>query len=144
MKSSNYSPCGVSQTFIKFLKTHTGLVISKHISDLFNRIFSTGCFPQCWKVAHLTPIFKKKGSKSEIENYRPISILPTLSKLCEMVIHPTFDTFSVQFNNFQSASSIFAWRLNNPAINFTNSQHQNNHVIQKHCPCSVFGCQQSL
>ena len=87
MKSSNYSPCGVSQTFIKFLKTHTGLVISKHISDLFNRIFSTGCFPQCWKVAHLTPIFKKKGSKSEIENYRPISILPTLSKLCEMVIH---------------------------------------------------------
>ena len=44
-------------------------------------------FPDNWKIAHVTPIFKKVGSKSQKSNYRPISILPTLSKVCESIIH---------------------------------------------------------
>ena len=86
MKNSNYSPCGLSSTFIKYLYNCTGSVITQHISDLLNKVFSTGIFPSIWKLSHITPILKS-GSKADKSNYRPISILPTLSKVSETVIH---------------------------------------------------------
>ena len=86
MKNSNYSPCGLSSSFIKYLYTLTGSVITQLISDLLNRVFSTGCFPSIWKLSHITPILKS-GSKADKSNYRPVSILPTLSKVTETVIH---------------------------------------------------------
>ncbi len=42
--------------------------------------------PNCLKLAKVIPIFKK-GCKSEFTNYRPIAILPTISKILEKVIH---------------------------------------------------------
>ncbi len=42
----------------------------------------TNTFPDTWKVAQVTPIFKK-NSTQDLNNYRPISILPVLSKLIE-------------------------------------------------------------
>ena len=46
-----------------------------------------GHFPTIWKIAHITAIFKESGTKSCKTNYRPISLLPTLSKLFESVLH---------------------------------------------------------
>ena len=43
-------------------------------------------FPLNLKAADILPTHKKKG-KSDIENYRPISILPTLSKICESCMY---------------------------------------------------------
>ena len=86
MKSSTYSPCGIPSEFIKLLYTLTGSTITKLISDLLNTVFSSGCYPEIWKVSHITPILKK-GNKAEKSNYRPISILPTLSKITESVLH---------------------------------------------------------
>ena len=86
LKSSNHSPCGIPATFIKDAYTSTGSKITSLISDLLNRIFHTGVYPKIWKLAHITPIFKSKD-KSDKANYRPISILPTLSKIAEAVIH---------------------------------------------------------
>ena len=40
-------------------------------------------FPSAWKVAKVTPVFKGNGSRSDGNNYRPISVLPVLSKLLE-------------------------------------------------------------
>ena len=86
LKSSNHSPCGIPATFIKDAYTNIGSKITKLISDLLNKIFHTGVYPNIWKLAHITPIFKAK-LKSDKTNYRPISILPTLSKIAESVIH---------------------------------------------------------
>ena len=60
---------------------------SKPLSKLFNNLFEIGHFPDIWKIAHITAIYKKTGHKSDKTNYRPISLLPTLSKVFESVIH---------------------------------------------------------
>ena len=57
-------------------------IIYKPLTVLINKSINTGKFPDELKLAKVTPIFKK-GDKSNPENYRPISILPTLSKIFE-------------------------------------------------------------
>jgi hypothetical protein len=53
---------------------------------LFNRCFRCGSFPIIWKRALIVPVHKK-GSKSCVENYHPISILNVLSKMMERIVH---------------------------------------------------------
>ena len=61
--------------------------ISYSMSKLFNNLFEIGHFPTLWKIAHITAIYKRSGLKTSKINYRPISILPTLSKIFESVMH---------------------------------------------------------
>ena len=56
--------------------------ISPSIAKLINKSIATGCFPSQLKQAKVLPIFKG-GTKSDPSNYRPISILPTISKIFE-------------------------------------------------------------
>lgn len=53
---------------------------------LFEKSLSEGVFPQKWKEANVVPVHKK-SSKSKIENYRPISILNTFSKIFEKIVY---------------------------------------------------------
>ena len=61
----------------------------------FNNSLSCATFPTSMKYADVIPIHKK-DVKTDKENYRPISILPNLSKVYERVmynqIYPYFDT----------------------------------------------------
>ena len=59
--------------------------IAPHILHLVNSSISTLTFPDAWKVAIVTPIFKS-GDPSDPGNFRPISILPALSKILEKVV----------------------------------------------------------
>ena len=61
-------------------------IISKSLTCLFNRSISQCKFPASWKIARVTPIFKD-GDKSAKENYRPISVLPVISRLFEKIIY---------------------------------------------------------
>ena len=49
--------------------------VAKPIANLINLTFSTGEIPQEWKEAKVAPIFKS-GEKDDVNNYRPISVLP--------------------------------------------------------------------
>lgn len=53
--------------------------IAKPIAYLINLTIWTGIIPQEWKEAKVTPIFKS-GEKDDVNNYRPISVLPLISK----------------------------------------------------------------
>ena len=50
------------------------------LAGLINKSFTDGVFPGVWKCAKVTALFKD-GDKSLKDNYRPISILPTISKI---------------------------------------------------------------
>ena len=47
--------------------------ISDTVADLFNKSLITGEVPPNWKLANVTPIFKK-GKKSSVSNYRPVIV----------------------------------------------------------------------
>ena len=60
--------------------------ITKSLTAIFNRSISTGIFPCDWKVAKVTPIHKD-GDKSDIDNYRPISVISIIAKIMEKLVH---------------------------------------------------------
>ena len=61
-----------------------------------NKSILSGGFPCSWKEAKVKPLFKS-GAKDEVNNYRPISILPTISKLLEKWIDNQLTTY---FNTY--------------------------------------------
>ena len=67
-------------------------ILSPSISYIINKSLTSGSFPQPWKEAKISPIFKN-GSKDDVNNYRPISILATLSKIIEKWIQKHFMSF---------------------------------------------------
>ena len=60
--------------------------LSAPLTDLFNFSLSTGKVPSLWKQANVTPVFKK-NDPSDVSNYRPISLLNTIGKVLEKIIH---------------------------------------------------------
>ena len=61
-------------------------ILCHPFSELFNYILNKSRIPQQWKLGEVTPVFKKDCSLTE-SNYRPITILPSLSKVFETLVH---------------------------------------------------------
>ena len=59
---------------------------------IVNKSIFTGKFPSVWKKAKVKPLFKTVN-KEDVNNYRPISILPTLSKLIEKWVERLFSQY---------------------------------------------------
>ena len=83
IKKSKTSHCGLPGKFISMIATP----ISFTLACIFNNMFDEGIFPDIFKLAHVCPVYKRSGLKSDISNWRPISLLPTLSKIAESVMH---------------------------------------------------------
>jgi len=60
--------------------------VSAPLAHICNKSLSSGIFPDCLKYAIVKPLFKK-GYKSKISNYKPISILISFSKVLEIVMY---------------------------------------------------------
>ena len=72
---------GISNSLIK----HMSKVLLKPLTLIINQTLTTGIFPDKLKWSKIIPIFKK-GDDSCISNYRPISLLSSVSKIFEYVI----------------------------------------------------------
>jgi len=57
-----------------------------YMRHVFNTSIATNGFLSLWKKAIITPIYKGKGSQSEPGSYRPIAILPVISRVLEKLI----------------------------------------------------------
>ena len=60
--------------------------LCKPLTIIINQMIETGVYPEKFKISKITPIYKK-NERTNIANYRPISLLPKLSKIFERVIH---------------------------------------------------------
>ena len=65
-----------------FVIKNCAVSIAYPLSLLFNLSFNTGQLPEEWKLANIVPVFKK-GDRSCVENYRPISLTCIVSKIFE-------------------------------------------------------------
>lgn len=81
---SNSAP-GWDNVSTRFLKLANELVVPV-ISHLANLCFEHGIFPAALKKAIITPVYKN-GDKSEVSNYRPISVLTAISKVLEKLVN---------------------------------------------------------
>ena len=82
---------GLDSLYRRFLKDGAKF-LAKPISDLCNLSINSEKFPDLGKAAKLRPLYKK-GSITQPCNYRPISLLPLISKIIEKVIHDQTSTF---------------------------------------------------
>ena len=76
---------GADEIPARMLKATAPSIISS-VTKIFNLSLITGRFPAAWKFARIVPI-PKAGDVTNPSNYRPISILPILSKLLERHVH---------------------------------------------------------
>ena len=76
---------------VKLIKENSDL-FAEIICKYFNESLEKSKFPDCLKLANVTPVFKK-GARTSKNNYRPVSILPILSKLFERLISKQLSEF---------------------------------------------------
>ena len=81
-------------------------VLAPNLLFIVNKILITGKFPGSWKEANVKPLFKT-GAKDDKNNYRPISILPTVSKLIEKWVESQFLKYLNEYNLLHQSQSGF-------------------------------------
>ena len=94
---------GLDRIPCKLLKLSSSIV-GPSLAYIFKSCIDAEIFPNEWKIAKVTPLFKK-GSKRELGNYRPISVLPLVSKIFEKIIyHQLYDYLQENslLNTYQS------------------------------------------
>ena len=84
---------GISIVLLKSL----GESVCKPLSELINMSLIQGIVPDAMKIAKVIPIYKAKN-KELFTNYRPISLLPVISKILERVVHCRLYSFLTRYN----------------------------------------------
>ena len=97
----NKSSYGHDNLSLKLMKS-AKIPLCKYLTIIINQMLKTGVFPDNLKIAKVVPIYKK-GNQYSFSNYRPISILPSISKIFEKVIYNQIYNYFVNNNLFFSS-----------------------------------------
>ena len=125
---------GVSVFFIaKF-----ALTLSKPLRHIFSLSFNNGVVPQQFKIAKVVPIHKS-GVKDQMDNYRPISLLCTFSKILEKIMYNRLSNF-LETNNLLSPQQ-FGFRKSHSTVHpltlfvnqISNALNKKTHAIAIFC-----------
>ena len=73
--------------------------VCKDLANCINESIKKNEFPNELKAADITPVFKKEDPPNK-ENYRPVSVVPTISTIFERVLFDQLTKFSVSFSPF--------------------------------------------
>ena len=122
---------GIDNLSGNFLKDGAS-ILAKPISKICNLSIKYSLFPTDCQIAKLKPLFKK-GSTTHPKNYRPISLLPLISKIIEKVFHDQtqefLETNKILFK-FQSgfrkgyfSDSCLSYLYNKIAVGFESGLH---------------------
>ena len=94
LKNSN--SCGPDDISSAFIKISSPILVPA-LYHIFNLSISKGIYPHNLKIAKVIPIHKK-GSVTSLNNYRPISILNTINKIFEKILHSRLTKYITDFN----------------------------------------------
>ena len=83
--------------------------LSSPLCKIFNKSFSNGIYPDAMKISKIIPIFKT-GDKSDIKNYRPISLQPVISKIFEKLMLCRLSSFCNSNNILDSHQHGFRFK----------------------------------
>ena len=61
--------------------------LSYILAELFTKCLKESCFPDCWKVSLVVPVFKNVGEHSTAKSYRPVSRVSVVSKFFEKIVN---------------------------------------------------------
>ena len=92
----------IANTSIKFADT---------LAKIIDKSFTEGVFPEQLKSARVVPVHKE-GSRTDVENYRPISLLASISKVYEKLMHSRIINFLDSNNSLYDMQYGFRSRLN--------------------------------
>ena len=67
-------------------------LISIPSCNIFNNSLGSGLFPDDWKCARVIPLFKQ-GERTDVNNYRPISVISIIAKLFERIVYHQLYSF---------------------------------------------------
>lgn len=67
------------------------------ICDIFNQSINLGIFPDDWKCARVTPLFKE-GNRDNLNNYRPISVISVVAKVFERIVYDQLYAYLKEHN----------------------------------------------
>ena len=81
-------------------------LIAESLCIIFNSSINTGIFPDEWKCSKVIPL-SKQGERSDLTNYRPISVIPVVAKVFERIIYNQVYAFLVDTNVLSNNQSGF-------------------------------------
>ena len=90
--------------------------LSYILAELFNKCVKEYCFPDCWKVSSVVPVFKNVGERCTAKIYCPVSLLSVVSKVFEKLVNDSivdhlekcglFSDFQYGFRSSQSIADL--------------------------------------
>ena len=90
-KLSKSKATGLDNISAKLIRECADL-ISIPLCNIFNNSLSSGLFPDDWKCARVTPLFKQ-GERTDVNNYRPISVISIIAKVFERIVYDQLCSF---------------------------------------------------
>ena len=100
--SSGYKECELELSYI--------------LAELFSECPKESCFPDCWKVSSVVPVFKNVGERSTAKKYHHVSLFSVVSKVFEKLVNDRifdhvekcglFSDFQYGFRSSQSTADL--------------------------------------
>jgi hypothetical protein len=100
--------------------------ITEPLKMIAQKSLDAGVFPKSWKKSNVVPIFKHKGAKDSVANYRPISLLSCMSKVVERLVYNELYNFCMENGLLSEKNSGFKKKVGtiDQLIGLTNKIYQ--------------------
>ena len=121
---------------VKILK-NVSTKLASPLAIIVNQSLNSGIVPQALKVSKVNPVFKKNDN-TLCDNYRPIALLPTISKILEKIVHKQLITYLI--NSKLLFNSQHGFRQNHSTGTATIEFNDNilKHLDNNETPVSIF------